>query len=125
MATAWDLIGTPNLVRIKGGRTTYESVSFEDTGRATKVRLSRLDAKDGLRQINRYVDPDTVMEIVPEDMQGRVIVRKVGGATVEGIFDGWFAGADVVHGLQVATAALRVAWVDLDEIISIEPDPYA
>jgi hypothetical protein len=73
--TAWDLIGTDRLVKIVGGRTVYEQVAFEDSGRATKVRLSRLVQENPcdysgctygsyLRQINRYVDADTPMEIV-------------------------------------------------------------
>lgn len=69
---AWDLIGFDGnwegetaSVRVKGGRTLYEAVMFIDGGRATKPRLARLEATaDGIRQVNRYVDPDTVCEIV-------------------------------------------------------------
>jgi hypothetical protein len=52
---------SPYLVRVKGGRTLYESV---DNNGGEKVRLSRLDTTDGLRAIVRYVDPDTEMEVV-------------------------------------------------------------
>ncbi len=87
--TAWDLIGfdgsafsafgsdhpdvkaayeagevakdSPYLVRVKGGRTLYEAV---DNFGGEKVRLSRLDTADGLRQVNRYVAHDTTLEVV-------------------------------------------------------------
>lgn len=98
--TAWDLIGfdgsafsafgpdhpdvraayeagevvtdTPYLVRIKGGRTLYESV---DNNGGEKVRLSRLAAGERfygsslppLRAVTRYVDADTELEVIKED----------------------------------------------------------
>lgn len=77
--TAWALIGFPDctdpnngeygsfegvLVRVAGGHATYEAVSFEDSGRATKVKLERLTASDGLGVVRRYVDPGTQLEIV-------------------------------------------------------------
>lgn len=70
--TAWDLIGFPRTagedqlwIRVQGGRALYEAASFDDSGRATRVRLSRLDVTpDGLHQVDRYVDPDTVVEVV-------------------------------------------------------------
>jgi hypothetical protein len=69
--TAWNLIGfdsewdgAPAEVRIQGGRTLYEAVMFIDNGLSEKPRLARLVTDGGLRQINRYVDPDTVLEIV-------------------------------------------------------------
>lgn len=73
--TAWELVGFPRdaeedraLVRIVGGRTLYESVEFRDDGRSRRVRLARLDVTAaGLRQVNRYVDPDTRLEVVPVD----------------------------------------------------------
>lgn len=67
--SAWNLIGFDPCdyddakgVRIVGGRTIYEAVG-NDGG--TQVRLSRLaiDA-NGLHPIIRYVDPDTLMEII-------------------------------------------------------------
>lgn len=58
---------TPASVRIKGGRTLYESVVFNDDTRGDRVRLDRLVAEqDGLRVVNRYVDPDTELEVVSE-----------------------------------------------------------
>lgn len=66
--TAWEMIGYdgPNYVRIKGGRALYEAVMFnEATGRQQKVLLARLEAREtGIAQINRYVDPDTIIEEV-------------------------------------------------------------
>lgn len=64
--TAWDVIGYdgPAHIRIAGGRTLYETAFFYDNGRTHNVRLARLDTKDGLRQVNRYVDPDTEVELV-------------------------------------------------------------
>lgn len=76
-ATAWDLIGWDDgLLRIAGGRAVYEAVSYHDSGRTDRVRLSRIamvpaaemaDGLPGLRQVNRYVDADT--ELVPVDDQ--------------------------------------------------------
>lgn len=66
--TAWDLIGYdgPDFVRIKGGRALYEAVMYLDNTPGEQVKLARLDATaDGLREISRYVDPDTELEIVP------------------------------------------------------------
>lgn len=70
--TAWNLIGFDSEwngqtaeIRVKGGRTLYEAVLFIDNGRSERPRLARLEvSREGLRQINRYVDPDTVCEIV-------------------------------------------------------------
>ncbi len=72
--TAWDLIGFDSEwegetagVRIKGGRTVYEAVMFNDGARSEKPRLARLDTSDGyLRQVNRWVDADTIVEVVSE-----------------------------------------------------------
>ena len=68
MTTAHDLIGYdgPEWIRIVGGRTLYESVcvldGYDGSG---NVRLVRLVADErGLRQINRYVDPDTPVELI-------------------------------------------------------------
>lgn len=89
--TAWDLIGfdgtlqsfdldspeaqaqiasgvtdtsSPFSVRVKGGRTLYESVGNEG---GEKVRLARLDTTDGLRAVVRYVDADTILEVVRDN----------------------------------------------------------
>lgn len=65
--TAWLWVGfdgTGGMLRVKGGRTLYESA--ENNG-GEQVRLARLDITDGgLRQVNRYVDADTVLEFVPD-----------------------------------------------------------
>jgi hypothetical protein len=55
---------SPYSVRVKGGRTLYEAVSNNG---GYKVCLARLDTKDGLRAVTRYVDADTELEIVKED----------------------------------------------------------
>ena len=69
---AWDLIGfggaidgRPADVRIIGGTALYEAVDYNDDTPGCRVRLARLEVTaDGFRQINRYVDPDTPLEIV-------------------------------------------------------------
>lgn len=60
--TAWELIGFYGQVKVKGGRTVYESVDYRDDTPGTKVRLARLG--ENLRQINRWVDPDTELEVI-------------------------------------------------------------
>jgi hypothetical protein len=66
---AHDLIGYDgdDYIRIVGGRALYESVMVPFDGyEGGNVRLARLDTTGGrLRQINRYVDPDTPVELVP------------------------------------------------------------
>jgi hypothetical protein len=64
--TAHDLIGHDGdqYIRIVGGRTLYESVLVGDGYDGGSVRLVRLDTSDGLRQVNRYVHPDTPVELV-------------------------------------------------------------
>lgn len=66
--TAHDLIGYDGdqYIRIVGGRALYETVlvldGYDGTG---SVRLARLDVGPlGLRQVNRYVHPDTPVELV-------------------------------------------------------------
>jgi hypothetical protein len=59
--TAWELIGDEGEFRIVGGRTVYSDVCSN----GGTVRLCRLVAKDGrIHQINRYVDPDTQIEVI-------------------------------------------------------------
>jgi hypothetical protein len=67
---AWDCIGRfsqavddTHLIRIVGGRTLYEDAQLAAGSRNT-VRLARL-ATDPLHQINRYIGPDTKVELVP------------------------------------------------------------
>lgn len=75
MPTAWDLIGfdgSEGLVRIKGGRTLYEAVDYNDARGGQTVKLARLvtvihNGQPRLRQINRYVDPDTELEVIPDN----------------------------------------------------------
>jgi hypothetical protein len=70
--TAFDLIGYDGeqWIRIVGGRTLYESVMSGRSYEGGNVRLARIEPvtdADGcprLRQINRYVDPDTPVELV-------------------------------------------------------------
>jgi hypothetical protein len=81
--TAWDLIGfdgfdethwpddgehQPAWVRVKGGRALYEAVMYLDSTPGTQVKLARLDTAPtgGLREVSRYVDPDTLLELVEE-----------------------------------------------------------
>ena len=69
LCTAWDCIGrysqaidNTHSIRISGGRTLYEDASLAKT--ENLVRLARL-ATAPLHQINRYVDPETRVELVP------------------------------------------------------------
>lgn len=70
IATAWDLIGFDGSdgksVRIVGGRALYEAVLFRDDTPGDRVLLARLDTRDGLRQVNRWVPYDTLLEVVNE-----------------------------------------------------------
>lgn len=63
--TAWNLIDHYGAVRIVGGRAIYESVVYCDHTHGEHVKLSRIDRGDGdLRVISRYVDPDTILEVL-------------------------------------------------------------
>lgn len=64
--TAWEAIGWDDgYFRIKGGRTVYEAVSYSCARNPRNVTLSRLVWGNGsARQVNRYVDPDTVLEFL-------------------------------------------------------------
>jgi hypothetical protein len=63
---AHDLIGYDgdSYIRIKGGRALYETVMVSDGYTEGFVRLVRIDTTNGIHQINRYVDPDTLVELV-------------------------------------------------------------
>lgn len=72
-ATAWQSIGWDDgLFKIKGGRQLYEAVFFNCDTSGEKVILSRLKVveKDGefagIKEVSRYVDPDTVLEFEEE-----------------------------------------------------------
>lgn len=64
--TAWELIGWDDgLVRIVGGRATYEAVMYDCERDGRCVKLAKLKAEQGgIREIKRYVEPDTRLEIV-------------------------------------------------------------
>lgn len=64
--TAWELIGWDDgLVRIVGGRATYEAVMYDCERDGRCVKLAKLKAEHGgIREIKRYVAPDTRLEIV-------------------------------------------------------------
>lgn len=62
--TAWAAIGWDDgPFRIKGGRAIYEAVSYNYNRRL--VKLARLDTEHGIREVKRYVDPDTILEFLP------------------------------------------------------------
>jgi hypothetical protein len=64
---AWDLIGYEGdkRIRIVGGKALYETVIYFDGQRSDKVKLARLDVTpQGLRTTLRWVDPDTLVELV-------------------------------------------------------------
>jgi hypothetical protein len=65
--TAWDFIGfdgRDGLVRIVGGRATYEAVDYDSSRGGKLVRLSRLDTTRGLHVVTRYVAPDTRLQLI-------------------------------------------------------------
>jgi len=70
--TAWDCIGkyadlidNTHSIRIVGGRTIYE-MAYPVKG-YQRVLLCYLEDTDNghLRQVNRYVSPDTPVELIP------------------------------------------------------------
>lgn len=82
---AWDLIGFDSsavtvydelaplvgqgavCVRIRGGRAQYEAVLYNDSNPGEKVKLARLETgSGGIREISRYVDADTELELVAQ-----------------------------------------------------------
>ena len=67
--TAFDLIGYDGdqYIRIVGGRALYETVAVRDGYQDGPVILQRLDVRpvpNGLRVVNRWVDPLTHVELV-------------------------------------------------------------
>jgi hypothetical protein len=67
LLTAFDLIGYDGdqYIRIAGGRALYETVAVRDGYQDGPVMLQRLDVQpDGLRVVNRWVDPLTRVELV-------------------------------------------------------------
>lgn len=68
-ATAWNLIGWDDgLIRIKGGRTYYEAVMYNCENDGSKVKLCKLVAVPGMKfkEVKRYVDPETIIEVLKE-----------------------------------------------------------
>lgn len=66
---AWELIGHEGSFRVLGGRTIYEGIMRnEATARSDGlVRLCYLSTRDGgIRQINRWVDGDTPIEVLAD-----------------------------------------------------------
>jgi hypothetical protein len=53
------------LVKIVGGRTTYEAVIYNDPTGGRMVKLAKLVGMErGIREVKRYVEPDTKLMIV-------------------------------------------------------------
>lgn len=64
---AFELIGHEGTFRLPGGRTTYEAVMYDEAAaRGDRPRLARLDTRDGIRQVNRWVDWDQPVEIITD-----------------------------------------------------------
>lgn len=72
-ATAWESIGfDEGKFRIKGGRALYEAVMYNCVNNARMVKLARLkicapNHPGGIptvREVSRYVEPDTILEFV-------------------------------------------------------------
>lgn len=63
-AIGWEDTGDDRYLRVVGGRTLYETATFYDNTPGHMVKLSRIDTRYGIRQIDRYVDPDTLLEVV-------------------------------------------------------------
>jgi hypothetical protein len=75
VTTAFDPIGYdgPRYVRVVGGRTLYDAVGHMTRPyEGGNVRLARLEISTrGIRQINRYVDPDTPVELIDKQEEER------------------------------------------------------
>jgi len=64
-ATAWQSIGwDEGKFRIRGGRVKYEAVMYNCANRGRLVKLARIDVlpEGKVKEVSRYVDPDTVLE---------------------------------------------------------------
>jgi hypothetical protein len=66
LGVEWSMGGrTDALVRVKGGRTLYENVDYNDSTPGDKVRLAYLrSGHDGLHLFTRWVDGDTILEVL-------------------------------------------------------------
>jgi hypothetical protein len=68
--TAWELIGHEGQFRLPGGRAVYEAVMYDEaSARGIRPRLARLETRGGLRQVNRWVDPDQPVEVIADDTE--------------------------------------------------------
>ena len=68
-STAWDAIGWDNgPFRIKGGRAIYQAVMFNCATHGDQVKLARLEvtADRKIREVSRYVAPETMLEFIEE-----------------------------------------------------------
>lgn len=68
IATAWESIGwDEGLFRIKGGHAVYEVVVYNCHNEGRLVKLAKLKPEEsGIREVKRYVDPDTVLEFLSD-----------------------------------------------------------
>lgn len=70
-ATVWDLAADwswmdTHRFRFVGGKTIYESATATWPKRGNpKVKVERIDSRYGIKQIRRYVDAMTPIELVP------------------------------------------------------------
>lgn len=67
LAADWAWMDEPGNVgfRLRGGRVVWEEAAY---GRSAKVRIGRiLVTSKGLRPVFRYVDPDTLVELVSKE----------------------------------------------------------
>jgi hypothetical protein len=65
--TAWDLIGHDGQFRLPGGRAVYEAVMYDEaSARGDRPRLARVETRGGLRQVNRWVDADQLIEVLAD-----------------------------------------------------------
>ena len=68
VARAWWMIGWDDgKFRIVGERAMYEAVMYKDGG--DKIKLARLDTAVGLKEVSRYVDPNTMLVFKAEDFK--------------------------------------------------------
>lgn len=83
VVTAWTLVGESGEFRLVGGRAVYEAVDYNDETGGENVRLAKVVSDErGLRRINRYVDPDALVEVLTLDTTpNEALTALVGGAS--------------------------------------------
>jgi len=66
---AWDMVGWDDgEFRIKGGRAKYQAVMFDCSTQGNKVMVARIECgHEGIRQISRYIDGETMLEFSSSD----------------------------------------------------------